>query len=170
VAATTTVDTAFPSSDRDKWLCAVMLDLVEIDPGRATAAYLDAMWLATHPDRCAMLLTGSDQSSFRSVARSLPKQLAEAGATMPWRDLCDTLLGNRSLQDASGGRRNEIVVGENCQTVRAQYGSLPGSFVVAVAKAAERLRELQTGVVPADEQTAALLSEAQQWRDAVIQS
>jgi len=169
--AMATVDTAFPSSDRDKWLCAVMLDLVEVDPGRAPAAYLDAMWLATHPDRCATLLTGSDQSGFRSVARSVPKQLAEeAGATMPWRDLCDTLLGNRSLQDASTGRLTEIVVGENCQAVRAQFGSLPGSFVVGVAKAAERLRELQAGAVPADEQTAALLGEAQQWRDTIIQS
>ena len=171
VAAMATVETAFPSSDRDKWLCATMLDLVEADPGRPAVAYLDAIWLATHPDRCATLLSSSDQSNFHAATKSLSKQIAaDVGTSLPWRDLCDTLLGNRSLRDASGDQRTQIEVGDNLHPVRNQFGTLSANFIAGVVKATERLRELQEGALAVDDQTVSLLEEVRQGRDAMTQT
>ena len=72
VMALSLFDTAFPSTDRDKFLCGLLCDLVAAQPGSLSTAYLDAMVIALRDKRHGGLLIGDDKSQFATLAGVLP--------------------------------------------------------------------------------------------------
>ena len=161
------IDTAFPSSARERHLCAALLDLVQATPGLPSTAYLDELGLATHTSRCQHLLSGTDRESFTHVTQNALGDLISAPNTsLPWRDLRNTLVGNRSLREDNG----VLSPGENLSAVRQAYPAIDPRFLAFVAKAAERLRELQAGAAAADAEETEAVSESRRWRETVSTS
>jgi hypothetical protein len=150
------VDPSFPSTPRDKALCAVALQLVSASPGLPWNAYLDGIVLAVQSDICEQFLVGNDRQAFNKVANRAPAELKAALASaIPARDIRLTLLQNNAIQSASN---NGVIVGSAFASVASLYPSLESSFIALVDKAAQRLRELQESAAPMDSDTRATVN------------
>jgi hypothetical protein len=147
VARSTVIDTAFPSTEVEKLLCACLLESVLAKSDLEIDNYVDAVLLATAPDDCAKLLIGKDRTSFNAAAKRVDGPLASFDSKLPWRLMLSCLKANRALSESDG----KLGPGENFEQVRKTYPKISKAFISGVDKAATRLREIQESVTPQPE-------------------
>jgi len=165
IATPISVDPAFPSSDLEKFLCACLLDFVQLQPNLNSDEYVDMTLLAMQTDRCSKLLTDNDRNDFSQSTQSvLPELIADANGRPPWQPMLACLLANDSLTRTD----TQLAVGANFDTVRTQFPDIPESFIDLVAKASERLRELQDTVAPDDSEAGQVAQEIHDQHAAVV--
>ena len=165
IATPIVVDPAFPSSDLEKVLCACLLDFVQLQPNLNSDEYVDMTLLAMQTDRCSKLLTGNDRNDFRQSAQTaLPELIADANGSPPWQPMLACLLANDSLTRTG----TQLAVGANFDTVRTRFPDISESFIGLVAKASERLRELQDIVAPDDSEAGQAAQEIHDQHAAVV--
>jgi hypothetical protein len=159
------VDPLFPGTDREKVLCACLLDLVQAEPELTEEQNLDKLILAMQSQRCRVFLSGDDQNDFDHSLESVSNELiANADGQPPWRLLLSSLTANGALS-TSGDR---IEPGDRFDDVRSSLPDLDSTFLSLVAKAAERYREL-TELDEPSETTQPVIEEIQQ-QHAALQS
>ena len=150
------VDTAYPTTDRDRSLCGLLCDLVAAKPRLASEAYLDAMVIALCPKRHKRLLIGKDRTQFTALAE---KQLAttdQTGASLPWTDLLDVL----TQQDAILKEGTKLLDrGSRFDDVRKTYPACDSKLVQLIHSAAATLREFQSPEMAASTDGKEVLSE-----------
>lgn len=158
------VDPLFPQTDLEKVLCACLLDLVTSQPSLTEDDYVDLMILAMQPANCRLLLTGDDRDRFdQSLKAVKPELIADSDGTPPWRLLLSTLRANQSIQ-LSG---HALLAGEKLKAVRRSLPQVDDHFLSLVAKAGERLRELQETATP-DATSAAVVEASRNRREAAM--
>ena len=89
------VDPLFPAIERDRWLCALVLELIKHKQGYGSTAYLDALMLAEMPADCKTLLLDSDRPAFNSAFKEVKRILT--GGKLPWRTIRQLLTQNASI-------------------------------------------------------------------------
>jgi hypothetical protein len=145
--STVVIDTAFPSTEVEKLLCACLLESVLAKSDLEIDNYVDTVLLATAPDDCAKLLIGKDRTSFNAAAKRVDSQLTSFDSKLPWRLMLSCLKANRALTESEG----KLGPGENFERVRKTYPKISKAFISGVDKAATRLREIQESVTPQPE-------------------
>ena len=116
-------DPTFPSTDRDRYLVAILMDLVAAQPGLPEDAYADMIGLITNPERIAALLNGADARASKTVIRSAPKELVSRDPPIRWYAILRTLRANSSVT-ASDGQR--LDVGPRWSDARQSFPDLAG--------------------------------------------
>lgn len=158
------VDPAFPGTDFDRVLCACLMDFAQSEPDLTEDQNIDKMLLAMQSQRCRILLSGDDQKRFdRTLKSVLPELIGDPERKPPWRMLLGSLLANQSLSRSG----NAIAPGGNFEAVQKNMPEVDGRFLSLVAKAAERLRELQETAAP-DEAIQTVVQEIQKQHDAAL--
>jgi hypothetical protein len=164
------VDPAFPSTARERLMCAAMLNLVRSSSGLPTPDYLDALLLATHPNDCQPLLTESDQTSFQRAAKKVPKELIDDTNEVPWREVRQALLGNKSLREVNAEGTTQLMPGETLEAVAATFPAIETAYLQLVGKAAQRLREIISTVQPSGSKEAGIVRRFNELREATMKS
>ena len=83
----------FHSTERDRLLCAVLLDLVCRRAELPATAYLDALILVNNPESCGKLLDSSDQAALKEVVAATPNELVGVpGSGVSWSLVRNALL------------------------------------------------------------------------------
>jgi hypothetical protein len=158
------VDPVFPQTDLEKVLCACLLDFVTSQPGLKEDEYVDLIILAMQPANCRLLLTGDDRDRFdQSLTAVLPELIADSDGKPPWRLLLSTLRANQSIQ-VSG---HAVLSDDKLKVVRRSLPQVDDQFLSLVAKAGERLRELQETAAP-DSASAAVVEASRNRRTAMM--
>lgn len=134
------VDTAFPTSDRDRRLCGLLGDLVAAHPGLASEAYLDAMVIALRPKRHKRLLIGKDRTKFTTLAEKFLGASGQTNASIPWADLVDVL----TQQEAVRLSETVLEIGSRFDDVRTAYPACDPKLIQLIHTAATTLREFQS--------------------------
>ncbi len=151
----TAMDTAFPSTDRDRLLCGLLCDLVAAQPGLPSTAYLDATVIVLRYKRHCRLLIGSEQTQFVALSGKLPRKCVELDERLPWTELVELLV----QQDAVRKRGSALDTGSRLAEVRKAYPSLDARLIQLVHKAATTLREMQSLAKPKSAADKQVLSE-----------
>ena len=133
------VDTAFPSTDREKLLCGLLCDLVADQPRLPTTAYLDALVIALRPSRHGRLLVGGDRTQFTALSERLFKGTVLTGGIIPWTDVVEVLSQLGAVRKAGAA----LEKGSRIQDVRALYPACDAKLIGLIHKAAATLREYQ---------------------------
>jgi hypothetical protein len=155
--AVAVVDPLFPGTERDRLLCAAMLDLVQAESELPATAYLEALLLLTSPERCRTLLDAEDQRAFGAALAAAPQELVGApDKGVCWRLVQDALRANRALTPAPHREPTGLTTGPRFASVRTDYPALPEGLISLVAKAARALRvnRSEAGPEPAPTQQA----------------
>ena len=134
------VDTAFPSTDRDRLLCGLLCDLVAAQPGLPSAAYLDAMVIVLRYKRHSRLLIGSERTQFVALSEKLPKKCVQSDERLPWTELVELLAQRDATRKQNG---STLADGSRLAEVRKAYPSLDPRLIGLIHKAAATLREMQ---------------------------
>jgi Eco57I restriction-modification methylase/MmeI, target recognition domain/MmeI, N-terminal domain len=144
---------AFPNTDRDKFLCGLVCDLVAAEPGLSSTAYLDSLVVALGYQRHQRLLAGKDRAAFAALCKAIPAASGTAAQQIPWSDL-KSVLGLRKaiVLDSQAIRR-----GPELDDVRKSYPTTDPSLIALIQKAAAELRDLQAQAQPATPEKAAIL-------------
>lgn len=135
----TVVDTAFPSTDRDRLLCGLLCDLVAVRPGLASTAYLDAMVIAVRWKRHGRLLIGSEQTQFTTLSEKLAMASDRGNDSIPWTALLELLTQQEVLDSGT-----TLKCGSRLDTMRAAYPACDPKLIQLIHKAASTLREFQS--------------------------
>lgn len=142
-------DQLFPTTERDRLLCAAMLDLVKAEPALPATAYLEALLLLTRPEWCRKFLDGEDQTAFVTALAAAPQELVGApGKGVSWRLVKDALHANRALVPAPQGEPTALLPGPRFPSVRSGYPALSGALISLAAKAGQALHMNQTEAGP----------------------
>jgi hypothetical protein len=158
------VDPVFPQTDLERVLCACLLDFVTSQPSLKEDEFVDLMILAMQPANCRLLLTGDDRDRFdQSLKAVLPELISDSDGKPPWRLLLSTLQANQSIQ-VSG---HAVLSGDKLKVVRRSLPQVDDQFLSLVAKAGERLRELQETAAP-DSASAAVVEASRNRRTAAM--
>lgn len=136
----TAVDTAFPSTDRDRLLCGLLCDLVAAQPGLPSTAYLDAMVIVLRYKRHSRLLVGSEQTQFAALSGKLPKKCVQSDDRLPWTELVELLAQQDAIRRQDG---TTLIDGGRLAEVRKAYPNLDQRLIELIHKAAAALREMQ---------------------------
>jgi hypothetical protein len=134
------VDTAFPSTDRDRLLCGLLCDLVAARPGLPSDAYLDALIIVLCHQRHKKLLVGGDRTQFTALAEKL-RAKGEAGVSIPWADLLDLLTQREAIRQNSGTALDRAA---RYDEVRGSFPACDPKLVQLVHTAAANLRDFQS--------------------------
>jgi hypothetical protein len=146
-------DAVFPSSERDRLLCAALLDLVRAETELPAIAYLDALILVNNPESCGKLLDSSDQAALKKVVAVTPDELIGAsGSGVSWSLARDALLANQSLNMLNKQEAHVFSPGERFKEIRASYPAIPVDLIALATKAAQTLREMQSEAMPVSSQ------------------
>lgn len=132
-------DGTFPATELDRFLCGLLCDLVEADPGLRFGAYVDALVIATGYRRHHRLLVGADRAEFVRLCEETPLASWKATDRIPWSDLLG-LLTRREAVERDGAA---IKPGWALAVVRGRYPAVAASLIDLLRKAASYLRELQ---------------------------
>ncbi len=151
-----TVDTAFPSSDRDRLLCGLLCDLVSAQPGLPSTAYLDALVIALRPKRHGRLLIGKERTQFVTLAEKLLPDSNQAGGSLPWADMVDLLTHHEAI---SGGGAQTLALGSRYAEAHKAYPACDPKLIQLIHKAAATLREFQVPSEAASADSEEVLSE-----------
>jgi hypothetical protein len=135
-----TVDTAFPSMDREKRLCGLLCDLVYAQPELSSIAYLDALVIALRPRRHSRLLIGKDQKQVVALAEKLLPNTDQAGGSLPWADMINLLTHHEAI---IVGSAQTLEVGSRHAEARKAYPPCDPKLIQLIHKAAATLREYQ---------------------------
>lgn len=142
-------DQLFPTTERDRLLCAAMLDLVKAEPALPAVAYLETLLLLARPEWCRNLLDGADQTAFETALAAAPEELVGApDRGVSWRLVKDSLLANRALVPAPQGKPTAMAPGPRFPSVRSTYPALPRALIVLAVKAGQVLRMNQSEAGP----------------------
>lgn len=142
------VDTAFPSTDRDRLLCGMLCDLVAAQESLEPTAYLDAMVIALRYKRHGGLLIGNERKQFARLSGVLPKGCVQSADKIPWMELLELL----SRLNALCNNGTHLERGNQFDDVRPAYPACDTKLIQLIHKAAARLRELQSSAKPDTEQ------------------
>ena len=153
---TTVVDTAFPSTDRDRLLCGLLCDLVAAQPGLPSTAYLDAMVIVLRYKRHCRLLIASEQTQFVALSGKLPKQCVQSDDRLPWTELVELLAQQDAIRRQNGAT---LATGSRFAEVRKAYPNLDPRLIQLIHKAAVTLREMQSSAQPQSASSQGVLSE-----------
>jgi hypothetical protein len=144
----TVLDTAFPSTSRDKFLCGLLCDLVAAHPGLPPTAYLDAMVIALRYKRHGSLLIGNERKQFAKLAGLLPQACVQSADKIPWMELLELLSQQEAIRKDAGNLQPGSQFGE----VRKARPTCDSKLIQLIHKAAATLRELQSSAKPDTEQ------------------
>jgi hypothetical protein len=142
------VDTAFPGTDRDRFLCGLLCDLVAAQQGLESTAYLDAMVIALRYKRHGGLLIGNERKQFTKLSGALPDECVQSADKIPWRDMLELL----ARQDAVINDGGHLEPGSRFDEARKAYPACDAKLIELIHKAAATLRELQSAAKPDNEQ------------------
>ena len=151
---------AFPNTDRDKFLCGLVCDLVAAEPGLPSTAYLDSLVVAFGYQRHQRLLTGKDRTAFAALCKAMPTASGTAAQQIPWADLKSVL----ALRKAIVLDSQVIQRGPELDEVRKSYPASDPSLIALIQKAAAELRDLQSQAQPASPEEAAILHDFEEDR------
>ena len=141
----TVLDTAFPSTDRDRLLCGLLCDLVAAQPGLPSTAYLDAMVIVLRYKRHRRLLIGSEQTQFVALSGKLPKNCVQSDDRLPWTELIELLAQQEAIRKQNG---STLANGIRLAEVRKAYPNLDPRLIALIHKAAATLRDMQSLAKP----------------------
>lgn len=136
-----TVDTAFPSSTRERLLCGLLCDLVAAQPGLQSTAYLDAMVIALRYKRHTRLLIGNEQKQFIALSDLLFASPGQSEDSIPWNNLVDLLSQQDAIRKGGG---NTLERGSRFDQMRKTHPACDFKIIQLIHKAATTLRELQS--------------------------
>ncbi|MDO9530030.1 MAG: N-6 DNA methylase [Syntrophales bacterium] len=134
------IDPSFPRTETQRVLCAATLELVRTASDMPNGMYLDALYLATHPDHCEVLLTNTENSKFRIVASKVTQLLfLSKGQLMGWKQIRDYLemVGAIRIADRQGAQR--LSEGPNYMNTRNKLPHGLDAIVPFALRAAEEL-------------------------------
>jgi len=134
------VDPVSPATDREKWLCGLLCDLVASQPGLRATAYLDAIVIVQRPQRHSRLLVGQERKEFMALADKALTPKVRAEDSIPWQDLLDSLIDERAVRLGDG---NVLLKGNRLGERRRAYSPCDAKLVHLTHKAAATLREYQ---------------------------
>lgn len=146
-------DVSFPVTERDKFLCGLVCNLVAAEPGLPATAYLDSLVIALGHERHKRLLTGKDRTNFAKQCEAIP--LASGGTVqqIPWNDVKSVL----TLRKAINLNANMIQQGSELEAVRKSYPAVTPELATLLRKAAAELRDLQSQAQPSTSESAEIL-------------
>ena len=134
------VDTAFPTSAREKLLCGLFCDLVAAEPNLRFDAYADALMIAVQPQLYEGLLTTGERKGFTKLVGALNAVDKKVAPTLPLKDLRETLIGNDAIQLEAG---TTYVRGTRFDEVRPDYPEIDPKALELIRKVAATFREYQ---------------------------
>ncbi|MBN1843816.1 MAG: N-6 DNA methylase [Deltaproteobacteria bacterium] len=149
------IDTAFPRTDAERLLCAATLELIRTVGDMPSEAYLDALYLATHPEHCEVFLPDAEKPKYRRAMKKAPQSLfLPEGQRMNWLRVRDYLevAGAIKIADRRGDQR--LSGGPHCMEIRNTLPHGVAPIIPFAVKAAEVLRAAKT-----DAQTRARVSD-----------
>ena len=139
------IDPAFPRTDAERLLCAATLELICTVGDMPSEAYLDALYLATHPEHCEVFLPDAEKPKYRRAMKKAPQLLFLAeGQRMNWlrvRDYLETA-GAINIADRRGDQR--LSSGPQHMEIRDGLPHGVGPIIPFALKAAKVLRAART--------------------------
>ena len=137
-------DGTFPRPGLEDYLCGLVCDLVEADPGLSVSAYVDSLVIALGYDRHQRLLTGKDRTAFAKLCKASPLVSWSSTGRIPWAELQNLLTRRNAIKPED----ETIQAGAKLREVRNSYPTAAPELVTLLRKAAAELRELQASASP----------------------
>ena len=136
-------DATFPSTERDHYLCGLVCELIEAEPGLPIAAYVDSLVIALGYDRHKRLLTGKDCTQFAKLCKSSPLASWTASDNIPWAELQNLLTRRKAIQPDD----QSIQAGPELAAVRKTFPAVAPQLIDLLRTAAAELRDLQSQAI-----------------------
>lgn len=134
----------FPGTELEKYLCGLVCDLVEADPGLTAAEYVDSLVIALGYKRYQQLLSGKDRTEFARLCKATPLASWTATDKIPWFEMKEHLRQRKAIEPEG----QTIQAGSALSEVRKSYLPASPKLVTLLRKAAAELRDLQAQADP----------------------
>ncbi|MHB8880001.1 MAG: Eco57I restriction-modification methylase domain-containing protein [Thermodesulfovibrionales bacterium] len=155
--------TSYPSTEKDKAICAAALAIVAQSDGLSSMDHLDALLLASHPEWCKMILEANDHAGFKKALTSTSKELfVTAEDSIRWKDCRDYLEQRTAIVVDHARKDQSISEGNDLQNVRATFYQDTDEVVKYALKALKRIRSDREDVLISQELKNILISINQQ--------
>lgn len=144
--------TSYPSTEKDKAICAAALAIVEQADGLSSMDHLDALLLASHPEWCKMILEANDHAGFKKALSSTSKDLfVTGGNSIRWKDCRDYLEQRYAISVNHSQKKQPIKVGGDLLKVKASFARDADKVVEYALKALKRIQIIREDVLISQE-------------------